>query len=82
LQIDITDFVLNKIQNREIYNLYGVITHIAQSGPKAHYVATCKSPVDNRWYRYDDSFVNPITDIQKEVIDFGVPYILFYQKTK
>ena len=82
LQIDITDFVLNKIQNREIYNLYGVITHIVPSGPKAHYVATCKSPVDYRWYRYDDVFVNPITDIQKEVIDFGVPYILFYQKTK
>ena len=82
LQIDFTDFVLNKIQNREIYNLYGIITHIGQSGPKAHYVATCKSPVDNRWYRYDDAFVNPITDIQKEVIDFGVPYILFYQKTK
>ena len=33
-----------------------------------------------KWYRYNDTFVNPITDLQKEVIDFSIPYILFYQK--
>ena len=81
LRIDITDFVLMKTE-RSIYDLYGVITHIGQSGPNAHFVATCKSPVDGSWYRYNDALVNPINDIQKEVIDFGVPYILFYQKPK
>ena len=63
-----------------IYSLYGVITHIGQSGPSAHFVASCKSPIDNKWYRYNDAMVNPITNIHKEVIDFGTPYILFYQK--
>ena len=63
-----------------IYNLYGVITHIGQSGPNAHFVASCKSPVDKRWYRYNDSLVSQINDVQKEIIDFGTPYILFYQK--
>ena len=81
LRIDITEFVLMKTE-RSIYDLYGVITHIGQSGPNAHFVATCKSPVDGCWYRYNDAIVNTITDIQKEVIDFGVPYILFYQKPK
>ena len=79
-KIDITQFVLQKEKPQILYELYGVITHIGQSGPNAHFVASCKSPVDFKWYRYNDAFVNPITNLQKEVIDFGTPYILFYQK--
>ena len=81
LQIDITDFV--EFQNeRTIYDLYGVITHIGESGPNAHFIASCKSPIDNKWYRYNDAMVTPINNMQTEVIDFGVPYILFYEKHK
>ena len=80
--IDITQFVVCNNGNQWIYNLYGVITHIGESGPNAHFVASCKSPVDNKWYRYNDAFVNPINDFQKEIINFGTPYILFYQKDK
>ena len=79
--IDITEFVSQKDMPKIIYNLYGVITHIGQSGPSAHFVASCKSQINKKWYRYNDAFVNPITNIQKEVIDFGTPYILFYQKS-
>ena len=78
--IDISQFVLQKDCPQLIYNLYGVITHIGQSGPNAHFVASCKSPIDNKWYRYNDAFVNPINNLQKDVIEFGTPYILFYQK--
>ena len=80
--IDISDFVIAKEKPRIIYNLYGVITHIGQSGPSAHFVASCKSPVDGNWYRYNDSFVNPINinNVRKDIIDYGTPYILFYQK--
>jgi len=80
--IDISSFVLRKDTPKIIYNLYGVITHIGQSGPNAHFVASCKSPIDHKWYRYNDSMVNSIENIQKEVIDFGTPYILFYQKSQ
>ena len=80
LDIDLSQFVMQKDQPTLIYSLYGVITHIGESGPNAHFVASCKSPVDNKWYRYNDAFVNPITNIQKEIIEFGTPYILFYQK--
>ena len=79
-KIDITQFVQQKDCPKLIYNLYGVITHIGESGPNAHFVASCKSPVDDKWYRYNDAFVNPINNLQKEVIDFGTPYILFYKK--
>ena len=78
--IDITDFVLQKEKSKIIYNLYGVISNIDGSGSNAHFVASCKSPIDNKWYRYNDAIVNQITNLQKEVIEFGTPYILFYQK--
>jgi len=78
--IDITQFIQQRDCPQLIYNLYGVITHIGESGPNAHFVASCKSPIDDKWYRYNDAFVNPITNFQKEVIEFGTPYILFYQK--
>ena len=77
--IDISQFVLTKT-GPLIYNLYGVITHLGESGPNAHFVATCKSPVDNIWYKYNDAMVNPISNFQKDILNFGKPYILFYQK--
>ena len=79
-EIDITQFAVKKDVPQLKYNLYGVITHIGQSGPNAHFVASCKSPIDDKWYRYNDAIVSPITNLEKEVIDFGVPYILFYKK--
>jgi len=78
--IDITQFVLQKDKPQIIYNLYGVITHIGQSGPNAHFIASCKNSIDNKWYRFNDAFITPINDFQKEVIEFGTPYILFYKK--
>ena len=78
--IDIADFVILKDKPRITYNLYGVVTHIGESGPYAHFVASCKSPVDGLWYRFNDGLVSPINDFQKEVHDYYNPYILFYQK--
>ena len=78
-KIDISPFVLSKDKNGQIYELYGVITHIGKSGPNAHFVASCRN-VDNKWYRFNDAIVSPITNLQKEVIEFGTPYILFYKK--
>ena len=33
-------------------------------------------------YRYNDAIVNPINDFQKEIYDYCVPYILFYEKVQ
>ena len=79
--MDITDFVLAK-QGKQIYNLYGVITQIDENGPSAHFIASCKSPIDGNWYRYNDAQVERIQDFKKEVKDYGIPYILFYEKQK
>jgi len=78
--IDITKFVLQREMPQIKYELYGVITHIDQSLSNALFIASCKSPVDSKWYRYNDAKITPINNIQNEVINFGIPYILFYQK--
>ena len=78
--IDISQFVIQKDSPQLIYNLYGVVSEVNQNGLSQHFIASCKSPIDNKWYKYDDTVVTPISDVQREVIGFGNPYILFYQK--
>ena len=78
---DLTQFVVVKDRPQLIYNLNGVITHFGQSGPNAHFIGFCKSPINNKWYKYNDAFVNLVENVQKEIINFGTPYILFYQKS-
>ena len=68
------------VQKKEtgyMYNLIGVITHLGEIG---HFIAFCRSPIDNRWYKYNDDLVTEIVNFQQEIIDFGIPYILYYQK--
>ena len=71
---DITRFVLNKDKEKVIYNLYAVLTHFDQN----HFIALCKSPVNNNWYKFDDETIEQIDE--KEVIKFDCPDILFYTK--
>jgi ubiquitin C-terminal hydrolase len=78
-KIDITDYVSIK-SSRIIYNLYGVITHYGESGPSAHFLAFCKSPINKIWYRYNDAMVTPVNNVQKDVLEFENPYILFYKQ--
>ena len=80
--LDLTQFVEVKDCPQIIYNLYGVITHVEQSGSKALYIGFCKSPINDKWYKYNNSIVNLVEDFQKEIINFGNPIILFYQKSQ
>ena len=48
-----------------------------------HFIAFCKSPVDGKWYCYNDAIVTQ-TDEPKSQNDGnlnGIPYVLFYQRT-
>ena len=62
------------------YNLIGVITHIGESGMGGHFIAYCRNPINYKWNKYNDSIVNAVNDFKSEVIDFAMPYLLFYQK--
>jgi ubiquitin C-terminal hydrolase len=78
--IDVTDYIEYK-QNKVIYNLYGVVTHLGKNGDEGHFIAICKNLIDNTWYKYNDSDINIIKNIKKEILEFGKPYILFFQKS-
>ena len=62
------------------YNLYGVIYHVG-SLSSGHYYAYTKNPLNNKWYRFNDSTVQYIPDeiIEREIMNGG-SYILFYKK--
>ena len=63
-----------------VYKLIGVITHIGENNMGGHFIAYCKDPISKSWYKFNDAMVSPVTDFNKEVIDFAMPYLLFYQK--
>ena len=62
------------------YKLIGVITHIGESGMSGHFIAYCRDPITFQWNKYNDSIVSPVNNFQTEVINFAMPYLLFYQK--
>ena len=74
--INISDFIYYKTTYVN-YRLIGVVTHFGPSGESGHFIAFCRSFVDNNWYKYNDAIVSSSNFI--EVRDTGVPYILFYE---
>ena len=82
LELDLSHYI--ELQNTGcFYELIGVITHLGSSDMGGHFIAYCKSYHKNdynRWYRFNDSLVTPVNDFNKEVVQFGMPYLLFYKK--
>ena len=64
-------------QGNTYFELYAVISHSGPSSMSGHFVAYCKHKTDKKWYKFNDSFVEPCK--QKEEFRNGMPYILFYQ---
>ena len=79
LYINIEKYVEDKNCNTN-YELIGLITHLGESGMSGHFIAYCKSPVDNNWYCYNDAQVTKCDNPEKEINSCGIPYVLYYQK--
>ena len=77
--IDIGNYVCLKNSNNLIYHLYAIVTHIGPSNMGGHFIAFCKSPIDNKWYKYNDAMVDYVGNFYNDIVNFGVPYILFYE---
>ena len=47
-----------------------------------HFIAFCKSPVDRKWYCYNDASAFEINDPRYQNNDQieSIPYVLYYQK--
>ena len=73
--IDINEFIYFKNTTNK-YRLIGIVTNFGPSSMNEHFIAFCKSFVDDNWYKYNDSIVS-LSNFQ-EVKNTGVPYILFY----
>ena len=82
MELTIQNYVIEKTCDPN-YELIGVLTHFGPSGMAGHFVAYCKSPINDRWYLYNDSIVTPCnSDVESEMQSNGIPYILFYQRRK
>ena len=82
------DFYNNEnYQSNEVieYELIGLITHLGDSSMSGHFIACCKSPVDKKWYLYNDSTVtqsdNNLNNLNNNESN-SIPYVLFYQIKK
>ena len=79
--LDLSNYI-EQTQTGCKYNLIGVVTHMGESGASGHFIAYCRSPIDNNWYKYNDDLVSPVYNFKQEIIDYAMPYILFFQKMK
>ncbi len=64
------------------YELISVISHLGESSMSGHFIAYCKSPVNQNWYLYNDSIVtkcnNDFDNLNDKNLN-SIPYVLFYQ---
>lgn len=74
---------ITNITKSNVYSLYAMCLHIGgESTDSGHYLAYCRA-ANGCWYRFDDEYVAPITDIEVEVQKSEVQenvYLLFYCK--
>ena len=40
-----------------------------------HFIAYCRDPITQQWFKYNDAIVN-------SVVNFAMPYLLFYEKVR
>ena len=77
--IEIKNYVFYT-QSPHYYELIGVVSHYGTSDMGGHFIAFCKNSENLKWYKYNDSMVTETSF--NEVINSGVPYVLFYNYIK
>ena len=79
-KLDLSNYIELKGTGTQ-YELFGVITHIGESSMSGHFIAYCRDLWNNNtWYKYNDAIVTQVSDFQSEVVNFAMPYLLFYKK--
>ena len=83
--LEMKNFVQDNENKEELnYHLYAIIClkiTFEENNNIIHHIAFCKSPVDRKWYKYDDSIVELVDNLGNEVDKTGTPVALFYQKS-
>jgi len=79
LRIDLNNYIIMKNKCTQ-YELISVIVHAGGNDMSGHFYSYCKSNIDKKWYRYNDSLVDMLDDnYQYTIKNVGLPYVLFYQ---
>ena len=78
--MDISNYVDYKQNMPTYYELVGVITHLGPANIEGHFIAFCKSFINQQWYKYNDAMVSPSSF--GDAKNTGVSYILFYSYIK
>ena len=79
-ELDISPELIISEKSPRRYELISVITLLGTSGIEGHFIAFCKSPIDNKWYKYNDNIVELAENT--DVFNLGNAYVLFYKKIK
>ena len=62
------------------YKLIGVVASNNENEEEDHYIAYCQSPIENKWYQYNDDKVYTVINFDQQMLKNSKPYIIFYQK--
>ena len=80
-KIDLSKYI-NDEKSPKKFELAGIISIVLDNNNK--FVCDCKSPIDNKWYKFDDEKVEFSFEDTEEVIEENngkklIPYILYYK---
>jgi ubiquitin C-terminal hydrolase len=81
--------IIKDANSNKIYSLQAVVcsqritSEAVEKVEKIKYVAFCKSPIDSKWYRYEDNEISLITEVQLPIFIIELfPEIFFYKQEK
>ncbi len=77
-ELNLNQYVVNNSINNN-YKLIGIIYHLRESDNNQSFLACCKNPIDDMWYKYNDDMVSKIENFKMDIKDI-VPDVLFFQK--
>ena len=78
--LSLEDYIESDEEKIKSYDLIGVISHLGESNDSGHFIAYCRDPIINKWFKYNDSFVTEVKDFKKQILDDSMPYVLFYKR--
>ena len=62
------------------FKLIGIITYIGENGKGGYFIAYCCNSFTNMWFKFDNEIYSEINDFQNIIINYSMPFLLFYQK--
>ena len=76
--LNLSNYAESNIYNNSNYRCIGIITHLGPSGNTGHFIAFCFVKDKNKWFKFNDSIVEP-SNFQ-DASTLGDSYVLFYER--